>query len=265
MGFGEGGVLTEAVRQRPYSVVLLDECEKADHEVLNIFYQVFDKGMLADGEGRVIDFKNTVIILTSNLATDLITSAAMPGSRQPPLEDVISLVKPTLSAHFKPALLARMTVVPLLSDRHRGAPRDRRSMKLGAVVQAREGGARHRPRRRPKVYEAIADRCKEVESGARNVDHILRGTILPLVSSEILTRMAAGERSSDMRLLVSRRTAPSSAPRERDDVFRRAPRSCVSLAIAAGLAVGGLGLACSQLRAGHRPAPQVVHAADRRR
>jgi type VI secretion system protein VasG len=84
VGFGEGGVLTEAVRQRPYSVVLLDECEKADKEVLNIFYQVFDKGMLADGEGRVIDFKNTVIILTSNLATDLITSAAMPGSPAPP-------------------------------------------------------------------------------------------------------------------------------------------------------------------------------------
>ena len=84
VGFGEGGVLTEAVRQRPYSVVLLDEVEKADKEVLNIFYQVFDKGMLADGEGRVIDFKNTVVILTSNLATDLITNAAMPGNPAPP-------------------------------------------------------------------------------------------------------------------------------------------------------------------------------------
>jgi type VI secretion system protein VasG len=199
VGFGEGGVLTEAVRQRPYSVVLLDEVEKADKEVLNIFYQVFDKGMLADGEGRVIDFKNTVIILTSNLATDLITSSAMPGTPQPPLDDVASLVKPTLSAHFKPALLARMTVVPyfpigteaLLGIVH---------MKLDAVARRAKEAHNIDLAVDEKVYDAIADRCREVESGARNVDHILRGTILPLVSQEILRRMASEEPLDAMRL-----------------------------------------------------------------
>jgi type VI secretion system protein VasG len=202
VGFGEGGVLTEAVRQRPYSVVLLDECEKADREVLNIFYQVFDKGMLADGEGRIIDFKNTVVILTSNLATDLITSAAMPGSPVPPIEDVISLVKPTLSAHFKPALLARMTVVPFYPIGTE-ALLEIVKMKLGAVVKRAKEAHGIDLGVDPKVYEAIADRCKEVESGARNVDHILRGTVLPLVSSEILTRMAAGAPLENMRLSLS--------------------------------------------------------------
>ncbi|HEY3816644.1 MAG TPA: type VI secretion system ATPase TssH [Polyangiaceae bacterium] len=202
VGFGEGGVLTEAVRQRPYSVVLLDECEKADREVLNIFYQVFDKGMLADGEGRVIDFKNTVIILTSNLATDLITSAAMPGSPAPPIEDVISLVKPTLSAHFKPALLARMTVVPFYPISTE-ALLEIVKMKLGAVCKRAKEAHGIDLGVDPKVHEAIADRCKEVESGARNVDHILRGTVLPLVSSEILTRMAAGTALENMRLSLS--------------------------------------------------------------
>jgi len=111
VGFGEGGVLTEAVRQRPYSVVLLDEVEKADPEVLNLFYQVFDKGTLADGEGRVVDFKNTVVILTSNLATDQITALGQRNPLPSP-EEIISSIRPILSRHFKPALLARMTIVP---------------------------------------------------------------------------------------------------------------------------------------------------------
>ena len=201
VGFGEGGVLTEAVRQRPYSVVLLDECEKADKDVLNLFYQVFDKGMLADGEGRVIDFKNTVVILTSNLATDLITSAAMPGSPPPPLDDIISLVKPTLSAHFKPALLARMTVVPFIPIGTEALLEIVR-MKLGAVVKRAKEAHGIELQVDPKVYDAIADRCREVESGARNVDHILRGTVLPLVSNEILTRIAAGNPLDVMRLAL---------------------------------------------------------------
>ena len=189
VGYGEGGVLTEAVRQRPFSVVLLDEVEKADREILNLFYQVFDKGMLADGEGRIVDFKNTVIILTSNLATDLLTSAAPPGEEAPPLEDLVALIKPALTAHFKPALLARMTVVPYLPispDALLGIAR----MKIGAVV------ARARQTHGvdlaidDAVFQAVADRCKEVQSGARNVDHIIRGSILPLVSNEILRGIA---------------------------------------------------------------------------
>ena len=125
VGFGEGGVLTEAVRQRPYSVVLLDECEKADKEVLNIFYQVFDKGMLADGEGRIIDFKNTVIIMTSNLATDLITTARCPATPPPPLGGH----RRARQADALGALQARAARAhdgrALRAHRHRGAPRDR--------------------------------------------------------------------------------------------------------------------------------------------
>ena len=170
--------------------------------MLNIFYQVFDKGMLADGEGRVIDFKNTVIILTSNLATDLITSAAMPGSPPPPIEDVVSLVKPTLSAHFKPALLARMTVVPFYPIGTEALLEIVR-MKLGAVCKRAKEAHGINLAVDPKVYDAIADRCREVESGARNIDHILRGTVLPLVSSEILQRIAAGDPLSDMRLSLA--------------------------------------------------------------
>jgi type VI secretion system protein VasG len=202
VGFGEGGVLTEAVRQRPYSVVLLDEVEKADKEVLNLFYQVFDKGMLADGEGRVIDFKNTVIILTSNLATDLITSAAMPGQPAPALEDVTSLVKPTLSAHFKPALLARMSVVPYYPISTEALLEIVR-MKLRAVCKRARESHGIEMTVDEAVHDAIAARCREVESGARNVDHILRGTVLPLVSSEILRRIAASEPLDDLRLTLS--------------------------------------------------------------
>jgi type VI secretion system protein VasG len=189
VGFGEGGMLTEAVRQRPYTVVLLDECEKADPDVLNLFYQVFDKGMLSDGEGRLVDFKNTVVILTSNLATDLLTNAAPPGEEPPALEDLVSLVKPTLTAHFKPALLARMTVVPYLPinpDALLGIAR----MKLGAVARRAKETHGIDLNIADEVFKAVADRCKEVQSGARNVDHIIRGSVLPIVSNEILRGMA---------------------------------------------------------------------------
>jgi type VI secretion system protein VasG len=189
VGYGEGGVLTEAVRQRPYSVVLLDEVEKADREVMNLFYQVFDKGTLSDGEGRIIDFSNTVIVMTSNLATDLLTQAADPGGPVPPHDELVALVKPPLSAYFKPALLARMTVVPYIPIRpeallgivnkklNQVAGRARESHDLELVIET-------------AVPEAIAARCREVESGARNIDHILRGSILPLLSSAILRNIA---------------------------------------------------------------------------
>jgi type VI secretion system protein VasG len=203
VGYGEGGILTEAVRHRPYSVVLLDEVEKADREVLNIFYQVFDKGMLADGEGRIIDFKNTVIIMTSNLATDLITSAAAPGEPVPPIDDLIGLVKPTLSAHFKPALLARMTVVPYIPIGPE-ALMDIAKMKLNAVGARAKEAHNINLTYDDAVVKAIADRCREVESGARNVDHILRGTILPIVSNEILKGLAEEKPHSTLRLSLTK-------------------------------------------------------------
>ena len=200
VGYGEGGVLTEAVRQRPYSVVLIDEVEKAHIDVMNIFYQVFDKGMLSDGEGRVIDFKNTVLFLTSNLASDVITQLCSDG--RPSMDTVSGAIRPILSNHFKPALLARMTIVPFYTldpaylkeivtlklDRLAGRLAESNKMKL---VYS------------PEVVDQIAARCTEVETGARNIDHIMRGTILPQLSREILGRMGEKAMPSEIHMGLS--------------------------------------------------------------
>ncbi len=190
VGYGEGGVLTEAVRQRPYSVVLLDEVEKADPEVLNLFYQVFDKGMLSDGEGRIIDFKNTVVFLTSNLASDVIMQMCT-GPVPPTLDEVTGAIRPVLSNHFKPALLARMEIVPffpLQGDFLKEIIR----LKMGKVV-ARLWDSHHMVLETdPKVEEVIASRCTEVETGARNIDHIINQNLLPMLSTSLLERMSEG-------------------------------------------------------------------------
>ncbi|MCP4745879.1 MAG: type VI secretion system ATPase TssH [Desulfobacteraceae bacterium] len=187
VGYGEGGVLTEAVRQRPYSVVLLDEVEKAHLEVLNLFYQVFDKGSLSDGEGRQIDFKNTVLFLTSNLAGDIITEMCS-GDTMPDLDVITSAVRPILSNHFKPALLARMTVIPYFT-----LPvdvlKDIAVLKLEKLVQRLKTSHKMEMTYSDKVIEQIAARCTEVETGARNIDYITNGAIMPRMSHEILTRM----------------------------------------------------------------------------
>ena len=190
VGYGEGGVLTEAVRQRPYSCVLLDEVEKAHPEVLNLFYQVFDKGMLADGEGRVIDFKDTVIFLTSNLATDVITKLSQREDR-PEAEELAEKIRPILSKHFKPALLARMTIVPFYTI---GADvmADIVRLKLGHVADRLMASQKMRLDIDGAVVQAIADRCTVVETGARNIDHIINGNLLPKVSTAILEEMADG-------------------------------------------------------------------------
>ena len=189
VGYGEGGVLTEAVRQRPYSLVLLDEVEKADPEVLNLFYQVFDKGMLADGEGRVIDFKNTVICMTSNLASDIITELCPDGSL-PDVELLSSAIRPVLSAHFKPALLARMDIVPfypLIGD----VMNDIVELKLGQLGKRLRDSQKMAFSYDPAVVACITTRCTEVETGARNIDHILQGTLLPEISTQILQTMGS--------------------------------------------------------------------------
>src|SRR6185436_19129613 len=194
VGFGEGGMLTEAVRQRPYTVVLLDECEKADPDVLNLFYQVFDKGMLSDGEGRLIDFKNTVIIMTSNLATDKITNmtvAAWEEGTTPALPEILEAIKPTLSAHFKPALLARMTMVPYLPISPSALGQITR-LKLDQLVDRLRKSQRIEATYSDALVDLIASRCTEVDTGARNIDHILRASLLPLLSQEILGKMAEG-------------------------------------------------------------------------
>jgi type VI secretion system protein VasG len=200
VGYGEGGVLTEAVRQRPYSVVLLDEVEKAHLDVLNLFYQVFDKGMLSDGEGKEIDFSNTVIFLTSNLATDVITEMTA-GDEKPDAATLLSAVRPILSNHFKPALLARMTVIPyftLAQDALAGIVR----LKLDKIVQRLARNNKMKFTYSDAVVQQIAARCTEVETGARNIDFILRGNIMPLMSQEILSRMSSEAPPANIALAV---------------------------------------------------------------
>ena len=196
VGFGEGGVLTEAVRQKPYSLVLLDEVEKADLEVMNLFYQVFDKGMLSDGEGQLVNFRNTAMFLTSNLATDIITDMCSDGKRPEP-EELIAAIRPALSKHFKPALLARMQIVPFYTidvSVMGGIVR----LKLDKVVKRVLNSQNLTMKYSDEVVETIAARCTEVESGARNVDHIINGSLLPQLATDILENM--GEESSFDRL-----------------------------------------------------------------
>jgi type VI secretion system protein VasG len=201
VGFGEGGVLTEAVRQRPYSVVLLDEVEKGHLEVLNLFYQVFDKGMLSDGEGRLIDFKNTVIFLTSNLATDVITEMTS-GDEDLPIDVISQAVRPILSNHFKPALLARMTVLPYLTLKT-DILKDIVVLKLNKLVNRLAETHKMKLTYADDVVNQIAARCTEVETGARNIDYIVSGSIMPRMSQEILTRMAGEEMPTHVHLKIS--------------------------------------------------------------
>jgi type VI secretion system protein VasG len=191
VGFGEGGVLTEAVRRKPYSVVLLDEMEKAHPSVQDIFYQVFDKGTLRDGEGRDIDFKNTVIIMTSNAGTDLIKSLCGDPATAPEPAAFAEALFPELLKSFKPAFLGRLTIVPYypLSDE---IMRRIIHLKLGKVGQRIRENHRADFHYSPEVVDAIALRCTEVDTGARNVDHILTGALLPELSAEVLAHMGDG-------------------------------------------------------------------------
>ena len=201
VGYGEGGVLTEAVRQRPYSVVLLDEVEKADLEVMNLFYQVFDKGTLSDGEGREIDFRNTTIVLTSNLATDLIMQAC-DDEELPTAEALAAAIRPQLSKHFKPALLARMTIIPFFPLKA-AVLQDIARLKI-AKMAARLKEAQKIDLITPDdVIVAVAACCTEAESGARNVDHIIAGNLMPLISTELLSRMGAGQKLSTLTVALS--------------------------------------------------------------
>ncbi|WP_162144442.1 type VI secretion system ATPase TssH [Pseudomonas taiwanensis] len=190
VGYGEGGMLTEAVRQKPYSVVLLDEVEKADPDVLNLFYQIFDKGVANDGEGRQIDFRNTLILMTSNLASDQISALCENGKR-PDAEQLESHIRPVLSRHFKPALLARMRVVPYYPV---GGP------VLRELIEIKLARLGERLQRRQLAFsycqplvDHLAERCSQSESGARLIDHLLDSHVLPKVADRLLDAMASGE------------------------------------------------------------------------
>ena len=200
VGYGEGGVLTEAVRRRPYSVVLLDEVEKAHPDVLELFFQVFDKGRMEDGEGREIDFKNTIIILTSNAATDTIMKLTADPETAPTVEGLVKIIKPEMDKIFKPAFLGRMVIIPYYPIRDEALKQIIR-LKLGKIQRRLKGNHAMDLVYDDAVLNAIAARCTEVESGARNVDNILTNTLLPEISNRILTMMATGEKSD--RIAVS--------------------------------------------------------------
>ncbi|MCB9877487.1 MAG: type VI secretion system ATPase TssH [Planctomycetes bacterium] len=200
VGYGEGGLLTEAVRQRPYSVVLLDECEKASLEVMEVFYQVFDKGTLSDGEGREVTFKDTVIFLTSNLATDVLTEAGMLETPPNP-EDLAAMIRPILSAHFKPALLARMTIVPFYPLKPEVLHMITR-LKLNKIMKRLGESHDITATYDDAVVQAIAARCTEVETGARNVDHIIRGNLLPSMSRQLLEKMSGDQMPSTLKVTI---------------------------------------------------------------
>ena len=191
VGYGEGGVLTEAVRRKPYSVVLLDEVEKAHSDVHEIFFQVFDKGIMEDGEGRVIDFKNTVIILTSNVGSELIMNMTRDPELMPAPDDIAKALREPLLKVFPPALLGRLQVIPYypLSDEM-----------LGNIIRLQLDRIRKRIAENHKaeftftddVVKLIASRCTEIESGGRMIDAILTNTILPKISEEYLRRTMGG-------------------------------------------------------------------------
>ncbi|MGY0559327.1 type VI secretion system ATPase TssH [Luteimonas sp. A277] len=193
VGYGEGGVLTEAVRRNPYSVVLLDEVEKAHPDVLETFFQVFDKGVMDDAEGREIDFRNTLIILTSNVGSAQIMQACLNKEDQdiPNADALAESLRPVLMKHFKPAFLGRLKVVPYypISDDV-----------LARIIELKLGRIRDRVAANHKavfdwngeLVEAVLARCTEVDSGARNVDHILNGTLLPEIAGNVLASMAEG-------------------------------------------------------------------------
>src|SRR6185436_18088889 len=190
VGYGEGGVLTEAVRRKPYSVVVLDEVEKAHPDVHEMFFQVFDKGWMEDGQGTRVDFKNTIILLTSNVGSDLILKCCA-GPSRPPADEVKEALRRPLLEVFPAALLGRMVVIPYypLSDEM-----------LGNIVQLQLGRVAARVRERygvpfeysPSVVDLVTDRCTEVESGGRMIDAVLTNTLLPEVSRELLLRTLDG-------------------------------------------------------------------------
>lgn len=197
VGYGEGGVLTEAVRRRPYSVVLLDEVEKAHPDVLELFFQVFDKGTMEDGEGRNIDFKNTIIILTSNAGSDKLSAVCSDPNAPPAPEDLVATLKPTLNRIFKPAFLGRAVIVPYYPVRDEALHQIIR-LKLAKIQRRMAESHKIELGYEDDVVLALANRCTEVESGARNIDNILTNTMLPEISRRILSQAAESAQTSSI-------------------------------------------------------------------
>ncbi|MEN5401307.1 type VI secretion system ATPase TssH [Achromobacter xylosoxidans] len=205
VGYGEGGVLTEAVRRQPYSVVLLDEIEKAHPDVLELFFQVFDKGVMDDAEGREIDFRNTLIILTSNVGSSTIMQACLNKSAEerPDPDALQELLAPQLYKAFKPAFLGRMKTIayyPVDDD----ALARIIGLKLARIAERVQANHRAVFDWDDALVEAVLARCTEVDTGARNVDHILNGTLLPQIAEQVLGRMAHGEAIARIRVTAGK-------------------------------------------------------------
>lgn len=198
VGYGQGGILTEAVRKRPYSVVLLDEVEKAHRDVMNLFYQVFDRGFMRDGEGREIDFRNTVILMTSNLGSDHLMQLLdeQPESTE---GDLHELLRPILRDHFQPALLARFQTV-IYRPLAEAAMRTIVEMKLLQVSKRLHRHYGLTTQINESLYDALTAACLLPDSGARNVDNLLNQQILPVLSQQLLTHMAAKQKPHSLTL-----------------------------------------------------------------
>ena len=198
VGYGQGGILTEAVRKRPYSVVLLDEVEKAHRDVMNLFYQVFDRGFMRDGEGREIDFRNTVILMTSNLGSDHLMQLL---DEQPDATegDLHALLRPILRNHFQPALLARFQTV-IYRPLSEPAMRTIVEMKLAQVSKRLHRHYGLTTQIDESLYDALVAACLLPDTGARNVDSLLNQQILPVLSQQLLTHMAAKQKPQSLRL-----------------------------------------------------------------
>ena len=193
VGYGEGGVLTEAVRRNPYSVVLLDEIEKAHPDVTELFFQVFDKGVMDDAEGREIDFRNTIIIATTNAGSAALMQACLnkPADQLPTAAELEQLLRPQLMKHFKPAFLGRLKVIPFYTIADDVLARII-ALKLARIAQRVRDNHHAEFSHDEALVEAVLARCTEVDSGARNVDHILNGSLLPEIAEAVLARMAEG-------------------------------------------------------------------------
>ncbi|OWY30648.1 type VI secretion system ATPase TssH [Herbaspirillum robiniae] len=206
VGYGEGGVLTEAVRRNPYSVVLLDEVEKAHPDVLELFFQVFDKGLMDDGEGREIDFRNTIIILTSNVASSQMMQACLNKSARelPSPDELDALIRPQLVKAFKPAFLGRLKVIPYYPIADEVLEQ---IIKLKLSRIARRIAENHKAEFSydKALVEAVLARCTEVDSGARNVDNILNGSLLPEIAESVLARMAEGQGISRIKVSAGKK------------------------------------------------------------
>ena len=202
VGYGEGGVLTEAVRRKPYSVILLDEMEKAHPGVQDVFYQVFDKGTMKDGEGRDIDFKNTVILMTSNAGTDVIKSLCSDPDTTPEPDAFMEAIFPELLKTFKPAFLGRLTLIPYYPLAEH-VIRKIIGLKLGKIGKRLADNYNAKFSFSEDLVQLVADRCKEVDTGARNIDHILTRSLLPDLSAQLLGRLAEGKPISNVRVAIT--------------------------------------------------------------